>query len=552
VTSSGTIELTDECDRARARPALPARAGWFGLAVLLIAGAVLCLVQTRGTTLSFDEWDWALHNRGFGARDFLATHNGHFSLVPLILYKLLFVTAGLGDYVPYRLAVIGAHLLVVGLVYLYARPRTGPVLALLAAAWILFLGPAWQNFLWPFQVAWLISIAAGIGTLLALERGGARASVAASGLVFVSLASSGLGIAVTAGVGLEVLARRRRSLWIVLVPLVLFALWWIGYQHTSTTAASIRHAPLFAAKMAASTVAALAGLSGSSVPIGSGTLLTYGPWLLVALALLVAWALLWGGRASVRVFALLGVLGVFWVTAGLGRAGLSQPYSSRYLYVGGVFLVLVAVELVRGTRIPLWAAGAVAVAIGAAIVSNLGAFAPAGAFERGEAQATKADLGALDIGRGLVGGGYVPIRFPGLGLTFPVGAYYAMADDIGTPAASPAQLFGLPEGARESADQELLSMHRVTLPTTSVAGRSCASMSGFTLPAAGVTLRGSGPPVAVFARRFADRPSAVGTFRGRGARVLRIGPDRSSVPWRVRVTSPGRVVVCGLVASGAP
>jgi hypothetical protein len=252
-----------------------------------------------------------------------------------------------------------------------------------------------------------------------------------------------------------------------------------------------------------------------------------------------------GGRGSVRLFAVLAVLVTFWITAGLGRAGLSQPYSSRYLYVGATFIVLLGAELLRTVRIAPLVAGVVALLILAATVSNLRLFSDAGGFERGIGQGTKADLAALDIGREAVAPSYVPIRFPGLGLTFTAGAYYAVQRDIGTPAVSPAQLLKLPEGPRQAADQELLSMHAVTLRPAAVRGRRCTSAAQFTLPAGGVTVRGSGPAVSVSARRFADRFSPVGSFAGTGARVLRIGSDRSDVPWRVHVTSTGRFAVCG-------
>ena len=75
--------------------------------------------------------------------------------------------------------------------------------------------PAWQNILWPFQVGWLLSLAAGLGALLALDRGDRRGEAAACALVALSLASSGIGVAIAAGVLVDVLWRRPRAAWIV-------------------------------------------------------------------------------------------------------------------------------------------------------------------------------------------------------------------------------------------------------------------------------------------------------------------------------------------------
>ena len=41
-----------------------------------------------------------MDRRGSSLGTFLEPHNGHFSLVPIVLYKVLFATAGLDDYAP--------------------------------------------------------------------------------------------------------------------------------------------------------------------------------------------------------------------------------------------------------------------------------------------------------------------------------------------------------------------------------------------------------------------------------------------------------------------
>ena len=130
-----------------------------------------CWHETRGTTLWFDEWQWALDRRGSDVGTFLRPHNEHLSLVPIAVYKAAVRHGGPDGLAP----VPGArgsprHLACVVLLFVYAsgawaaRPR----------CWrprcILFLGPAWQNILWPFQVGWLISLAAGLGALLLLDR----------------------------------------------------------------------------------------------------------------------------------------------------------------------------------------------------------------------------------------------------------------------------------------------------------------------------------------------------------------------------------------------
>lgn len=556
-----------------ARSALP----WVVLLVLLGAASVLFFHVTRGTTLTFDEWEWALYRRGNSLGTFLDPHNGHFSLVPVLIYKLLFATAGLRDYTPYRAVAIAAHLGCVILLFVYARRRVPDAVALLAAALILFLGPAWQNFLWPFQVAWLISIGAGLGALLLLDRHDRAGNAGACALLMVSLASSGVGIAVVIGAAVDVLARRdrwRRS-WIVVGPLVLYGIWWIGYQNTQAASGGVARAPGFIAKAASATMAALAGLAGHTVPIGSGTLLDYGPPLAGLGLLVLLWVLTRPGRASPRVFALMALTFSFWLLIAIGRASLNEPFSSRYLYVGAFFVVVLAVELARGIDPSpvLELVGAIVVCV--VIASNVRVFSDAGSFERLIAKITAADLAALDIGRPAVKPGYVTTRFPGYGLTLNADAYYATAKAIGSPAATPAELQRYPETLKETADSELMSIHGVRLlpasasaiaglpptlalarggsvtrhgPCLRFAARSSLALAGaieIALPASGVRIA-TGGLTTVSVRRFASAFQPVAKLPDGGTRTLRIGPDLSPVVWHVLVSPTGSASICTL------
>ena len=101
--------------------------------------------------------------------------------MPVLVYKLLFSTVGIDSYLPYRVLGLAMHCGVVVLLFSYARRRVGDVLALAAAAAILLLGTAWQDVLWPFQIGFLGSLAAGIGALLALDREDRRGDVAGRG-----------------------------------------------------------------------------------------------------------------------------------------------------------------------------------------------------------------------------------------------------------------------------------------------------------------------------------------------------------------------------------
>jgi hypothetical protein len=555
---------------------------WLALAALIVAAAAILVYESRGTTFWYDEWYWMLERRESGLDTFLEPHNEHFSLVPVAIYKLLFAIAGTDDYTPYRLVAIAAHLLVVVLVFVYARRRVGGVPALLAAALIALLGPAWQNIVWGFQVGWLSSLAAGVGALLLLDRSDRAGDVAACVMVGIALASSALGVPIALGVAVDVLwARRRwRDAWIVLAPLALYGLWWIGYSDTDIVRHAIVLTPAFVANAAAGALAALAGLSGLDVP-AEGSSLGWGRPLALAALALVVWRLAALRPVPARVLALLTILLSFWLLTGLGRAVISSPDVSRYLYVGGLFIVLLVAELARGVSVSMRMALLLAVAVAAAIVSNVGVLRDAGRYLRSEADRSRAALGAVELARPGVAPEHVAVGVAGYPFAvIQAGPYLETADDLGSPAASPAEIAVAPEEARMVADAELVRIHGIALrreaeplladeppEVNAVTGGSLSvrgACLGFrqaaftpsgakaelalTLPDGGVLVRTGDAPAAVKLRRFAQSYASppIGTLSASTSAALRIRPDRAPQPWHLSLAPRGPVTVCAL------
>ncbi|MGZ4132635.1 MAG: hypothetical protein ACXVWF_06290, partial [Actinomycetota bacterium] len=152
------------------RTRLAALPAWPALA--LICGASALTVVLLGTQLTFfnDDWYFLLQRPGFTADSVLAPHNGHLSASVVLLYKALVGLFGLGSQLPFRL-VLGAAVACLGvLVYALVSERLGRPLGLVAAALVVFLGPAWEDLLWSFQIGLIGSLVAGVGALLALER----------------------------------------------------------------------------------------------------------------------------------------------------------------------------------------------------------------------------------------------------------------------------------------------------------------------------------------------------------------------------------------------
>jgi hypothetical protein len=562
--------------RRRIASLQPRGVAWLALLVLLIAAGTLLYASTRGATFWFDEWEWTINRRGDLPDAFLEPHNNHLSLIPIALYRLLYSTFGLDVYGPYRLMVIVAHLGCVVLLFSYASRRVGPFLGILAAASLLFLGPGWENIVWPFQVAWLISVGAGIGALLLLDRGDRRGDIGASILLGLALASSGLGLPLAIGIAVDVSwgRRRVRDLWIVGVPLVLYGFWWVIYQD-SALRGELVDVPGFVIDAAAAAVSSVMGLAGDTVPRQRGTLLSWGRPLLAVAVVLFAWRLVRIGRIPPRVLTLLAIMVSFWCATELSRGPFSTPYESRYIYFGALFLLLLAVELARGVSVS-WRAGLVLGAVvTAAVVSNIGILRDGAQLFRDQGQVTRSVLGAVELGRPALEPDHV-IGLPGYPLLrITAQSYLAAERTDGTPAVAPAELAGQPEDARRQADRELVRIYRISLTPSSAGVRlgdrprvdavSAATVAArgacitlrpargspagtleVTLPPGGLRLASRGGSATMSVRRFADEWGAVGRVAPSVPAVLRITADRAARPWHARVDATEPVTVCGL------
>ena len=548
-------------------------------ALLLVLVGAWLMYETRGTTLWFDEWLWALEYRDNSLHDFIAPHNGHPTLIPFSIYRLLFATVGIDQSAPYRAVGIAGHLLVVVLLYVYSARRAGAGVGLLAAGAILVLGPGWQNIIWPLQIGWPISIACGLGALLALDRRDWAGDITACVLIMICLAASGPGVAIAAGLLVEVLrGRGLRSAWIVAVPVAVFAFWWLAYQDTGSVRRELSLAAGFAADSAAATFSALAGLAGPLLG-DDPTTLGWGRPLAVAVFALLVWRLWRIGTVPTRVLTLVAILAAFWFLTAIQRAGIGPAESSRYVHVGAVFVVALVVELLSGIAISrrAWLViGPVAVLIA---VANVGDMRSGARFLRDQSLLTRTGLAAVEIARpvvrpdepitGIAGYPLVVVR---------ADDYFRMKSDLGTPAASVEELASAPESARRAADDQLTKFHRIGLTPTSpppspgaapavdalVGGRAtpsggCVEFAPagagpaqpepaleLTVPADGLvlTVRGGGATVTVrrFAGGFPDEP--LGRIASGGSGLLTIRPDRATHPWHVRVAPEARATAC--------
>jgi hypothetical protein len=536
------------------------------LALASLLAAVLIYRKGLGTTFYYDEWNFVMNRREWDVDTFLRPHNEHFSLVPVLIFKLLFATVGLDSYGVYRLLLIGAHLIVVALLFVLARRRLGSWLALAAAALVLFLGAAWNDLLVPFQLSFVISVAAGLGALLALERKDARGDGLACVLVALGLASSSVGIPFAVAILVETGVRRYRGLWIALVPLVLYGVWSLKYGDPTATAGGrtleelIRlNAPAVPGYAATAAAGAVGAVIGIGVDWGR-------PLALIGVALLAYRVV--RGPVTPRLLGLVAAGATFWGLTGLFRAQLNAPLDSRYLYMGAVLVLLIASELVRPVAATPRLGAVLAVLVAAAALANFGALRGGSAYLQEWSRYLQVELAALELAGPLTDSSFAPdpVRAPDI----TAGKYFDAVEQYGSPAASPDEIRTRAEPERAAADNVLVAALRPTLgprgkrgagprPAVEEASGSVAKSGSCVvlrktvpgsldvrIPPEGITVGGS-TAVEVRLRSYADAYPAggVGTVPAGATWALRI-PVRGGITWHARLSGGGPLRACGL------
>jgi hypothetical protein len=505
-----------------------------GFLLAAVVGGGLLLHLGRELTFFYDEWDWIFHRRSGGAESFLGNHNGHLHLLPIAAYRVLFVAVGLGTYLPYRIAVIVVHVACAGAVFVYCRRRVAPPAALSVSVVVLFLGAAWQNLLWPFQIGFLGSVFFGLLALLVIDDQPGRRDWLAALFLLLGIASSGIGVPVLLAVGAELTVQRawRRLARVVGPPAVVYSLWTLGYGASQAERANFSKTPRYVFDAAAGAAAGLGNLSQST-----------GRVLVVGLALAIFASLVAYRRLPPRVVVLLVAAGSYWGLTALSRAHAGEPAASRYVYFGGVVLLLLVVELVQR-----WRAGTAlnAVAVVVAVVfawSNLSILRAGAAGLRDNSSFVRAELLAVELA-----GSRVPANFRPDEQRMPqvtVGEYLAAVRALGSPAGSVADLRARSTAARASADEVLIrSLDRVAEPSSNCQPMQHAGELELSVPSDGVVIMAKTAAVAVGLRRFGSE--FIGTEpvpSGQSVRLL-FTRDDAPDPWLVRLTSNASFEVC--------
>jgi hypothetical protein len=517
-----------------------------------------------GTRLTFfnDDWYFLLQRPGLTAHSVLTPHNGHLSALPVLIYKTSVELFGLGHQLPFRVVLAGAVASVGVLVYLLVSERVGPLLGFLAATIVVFLGPAWEDLLWSFQIGLVGSLATGLAALLALERDGSRRNALGCAALVCSILFSDVGLPFVVAAAIAIALRRRwDQVWIVIVPAAVFGAWWVAYGSdapSTLSAANIRHLPRYTIDAIASGLASLGGVNSGAV---TATTIRGLVLLVAAAAAVVAWVLR-AGRPSSRLLVFVGAALAFWGLAGANYIPGREPYASRYQLIDAVLLLLIAAELFRQVHLRRWQAGAVVALAALVLASNVVKLGHGFTFMRERAAYARVDLGALEITRGRSAPGFQ--LFPAIahdqsltGVT--AGRYFAETDAHGSPpVSSSAEIAAASDDQRQAADNVLAAAYRMLpIPARPNVENRCRRVGEVARPAgvdvvmpaggATITVLGRGP-IELGVRRFASPDRAVSVGRLLPGATARIGIPRDGLArrWHVTARGPSALRICPL------
>jgi hypothetical protein len=529
-------------------------------------GAAAALILSYGSELTYfqDSWELLMNRRDLTAEAVFAPHSEHIVVLPALIEIVSLRLFGMDSITPDLVVLVALLLGSAGCLFVYVRRRLGSWPALLMATLLLFLGPAWQDLLWPFQIGFIGSCLCGLAALLVLESEDRRRDLLACILLVSATAFSSLGIPFAVAAAVQILLQRRRHglrrLWVVAAPLALYAAWYVGWGHTAPSQLSVDNvldSPRYLGEGFVASLDALLALGTiADEPVARSQ---WGLPLLVALLVLVAYGWARRRRLPEGLWPVLAAAVTFWLLAGFNEIPGREAYSSRYLYIGALFLILMAANLLQGVRFNRWgllAAGALtAVVVG----FNLVPLREGRDFFEGQTVLTRADLAAIEIAAPRVEPGFaLPPEIAGTPFLNEIeaGEYLQAVEEYGSPAYSAAELAAAPEEGRVQADLVLANALPLNIETglaprpvkgdcVKVDGRAGGSTLSLYPGVTAIHLP-PGDEGAIHLRRFASSefPLRTEAIPANSTTRLFVPSDRSQRPWRLVVEPAAGTRIC--------
>jgi hypothetical protein len=536
---------------------------WAGLAVLVVASIVTLLILEQGQTPKDDELGYAARLISGGTGYFTPPPGKYIIPLPLFVFRGLLAVGGLRSYLPYEL--VGIFFVALnGFLFFVLSVRRIGVLALAPTAILLFFGAASEVVVaGTLRLTELMAVAAGLGMLICLESFERRrllADVAAGALLLVALFCHPLGLAFAAVVLVLIVLRRGAERWralpVAVIPVAVWVVAWLSLRPDDQLAsAPWSTVPSFVVRSAAVVGSAITGATRLA---GTYTIQwVVGTAVVLAAIALLAWRWRRGWRPSPLLWAIAVALPVLWVLEAHAPGGDRGPQSPRYVYPGGVLLLLALSELAAGIRLRAEGLVALVTASLVALVLSVDDLR-LNANQWGTwSDYVRAEEAGVELARDHESPAFEPEDptarppVPYHGLRIPAAYYLAIANEWGSSAYSAAQLARRPAPVRDTADLVIgraLGLELAPAPNAPPRGCDAQARSAprsVVVPAGGVWLRATAGGATARLRRFGPTASySLGSLPAGKALGLVIPPDSAPAPWQVVLAGASRVAVC--------
>lgn len=545
---------------------LPRQAPVILLGAAMALSAALIIGFCWHASFFGDTWELLVERRDPSIDTLLKPHNEHLIIFPVLISELLIRVFGMHNDHAELFVLVAMLCATAGLLYAYVERRVGSWAALFAASLILFLGPAYEVLLWPFEITFVGPMMFGFAALLALDGDSRRGDIIACVCLSLGLGFSDLGVPFIAA-GLVAVAIGPRERWLSrsyvwVVPAVLFAAWYLGWGHEAEshiTVHNILASPAFVADSISTSVGALTGLGTETGLIVD---LVWSRILAVALVAAVAF---WWSRRRPRIdrvlWPVLAVALANWLLAAFNDFAGRGPTASRYQYAGAIFVLAILACLFIGNRPSRnWLiAGAVATLL--AIGPNIVVMHEASTYYKRETAISRADTAALEIASRTVEPGFqLNPEYSGTPVLVNVfaGPYLEAVAEHGSPAYSLAELEAAPPEGRRQAD--IVLAHALPLSTTTtlesyesgagvencVAAGDAGAEEVRIDPGKTRIEVAPGAEATLSMRRFAtgEFPVVLASAPGESTTVLTVPRDGAPNPWYLHVGADQTVRVC--------
>ena len=325
--------------------ALHQRQYYVAVSGIAVVSFVLSLWINRHTWFLGDDFAiltdrYFASSEGNWSRALLIPHNDHLIALPALIFIGLGHVFGLNNHLVYMLPAIFMHIGILFAIAIILRKRCASTLtALSAVCCVAFMSAGYEVLMMATNMAHVAPIFLGLYQLILVDHDGeiSKRDIAASLLGVVAIFSAGTSVPIIAAIALFLILQRqfKRAILIAVPPATMWLMWYFKYGSLNHGIKGEMQYATFT-KMAQIAQYATQGLEGSLEAIthvgGSSAFV-------ILLCFFGLYKTSITSKTLVMPFCMAVGSVVFYFVTGYSRVTFGAPVSSRYVYMGAIFLI---------------------------------------------------------------------------------------------------------------------------------------------------------------------------------------------------------------------